>query len=203
MTWSSVPVHPRRYIEPLTSGYGPARGGRRVGRSGVPGHLPGNRPRGLPSGTLADGQSHAENRLSAREPFRSPRMRKPALAPGPNTGQAGRSSGWVAAGPPVVRVCSRAAGRAGSVGVCCLSSRARGGAVRTGARSATTPARDPGGLTGACAGVASPASGTRPVRSPPLARSPRGVRTPALTLCALLRPARRWVPRRTSVAHLP
>jgi hypothetical protein len=108
-----------------------------------------------------------------------------------------------AARPPVARVCSRAAGRADSVGVCCLSSRARGGAVRTGARSATTSARDPSGLTGACAGVASPAPDTRPVRSPPPASSPQRVRTPALTLCALLRPARRSVPRRTSVAHLP
>ncbi len=91
----------------------------------------------------------------------------------------GRSSGWGAARPPVVRVCSRAAGRADSVGVCCLSSRARGGAVRTGARSATTPARDPSGLTGACADVTSPVPGTCPVRSPPPARSRNGfVRQP-------------------------
>jgi hypothetical protein len=51
MLLSSVPVHPRRYIPPLTCVYGPARAGRYPGRSRLPARLPPNRPAGLPGRT--------------------------------------------------------------------------------------------------------------------------------------------------------
>jgi len=202
MSQTSVPVPSRRYIQPPTSAYGPAGGGSRAGRSGGPGQLPGNRPGGLPGGTLADKRSHAKRCLSAREPCRSLRMPKPALAPGPNTGAGGRLRGKRRTRPPG-RGRIRAAGRAVSL---VSADSARGCSAVPAGRVLAAPPRRPvtrRGRADACADVASPAPGDCPVRGPPPARLPLRVRTPAVTLRSLRWPARRSVPRRPSVAHLP
>lgn len=151
----------------------------------------------MPGRTSADKESHVGFRLSTREPCWSPRTPKAALRPGPNRGRRKivRERADQAAVPGVAP-----ATPTGLSASCLLTQhacRARGWPVD--ARAATPTMTRRAEL--ARAPTSPPRHHVRLARSPPSARCPLRVRTPALVPRALLRPARRWVPRRTADAR--
>jgi hypothetical protein len=151
--------------------------------------------------TLADEQSHAGvafPRLNRAGP------RACLSQPGIPDRTRGRMKlvGQAAAGPP----CRGVVGAAGRAVSMASADSARGCSAVTagGAPSASMSTNGQKGPDSRVRRCRLPGIGRQPGPEPALCTLPlTGVRTPALALCALARPAGRLVPRRAAVTHLP
>ncbi len=195
MMLSSVPVHPRRYIPPLTCGYGPVRAGRCPGRSRRPAHLPGNRPASLP------GQA----------PDRTAGQQRPDGQAGSDGGGQQRCPGWPwrrpgRAGPGTVPPGHCAITLLTSVWQACAGPRDAGGrpgvpAIRRRPGTAVDPDQDtgqaghtPGNRTASCLSCAvSRVSALAAVRVPAACRPGRVLAVPPRRTCPSHRGA--WLAR--------